>query len=225
MRILIIEDEESIASFIRDGLREEGFTVNVMHNGREGRDAILGQAGRYDLLLLDWMLPELSGIQICKSIRKEDKNIPIILLTAKDTVEDVVFGLESGANDYLKKPFAFEELLARIRVLLRAGSDRQSHFTTGSIELDVEAHTIRKEGREIELTQKEFALMEFLLRNKGKVCRRQRIIEKVWDVHFEKDMSVIDVFINSLRKKLDDAGSPSVIQTVRGLGYRINEDP
>lgn len=224
MRILIVEDEPSIASFIRDGLREEGFVVDAVNNGKAGFEAAVSQTDRYDLLLLDWMLPGMSGIDICRSIRKEDRTTPIILLTAKDTVDDVVFGLETGANDYLKKPFAFEELLARIRVLLRNKSGEQSRFATGNLILDAEAHKVKKDGREIDLTQKEFTLLEYLLRNKGKVCRRSRIIEKVWDVHFEKDTSVIDVFINSLRKKLDNAGEVSIIQTVRGVGYRINED-
>jgi DNA-binding response OmpR family regulator len=135
-----------------------------------------------------------------------------------------VFGLEAGANDYLKKPFAFEELLARIRVLLRNKTGAQNIFEAGDIRLDLEAHQVTKNGRPIDLTQKEFALLEYLLRNKGKVCRRTRIIEKIWDIHFDKDTSVIDVFINGLRKKLDRPGTGSFVQTIRGVGYRVNDD-
>jgi len=149
--------------------------------------------------------------------------VPIIFLTAKDTVDDTVFALESGANDYLKKPFAFEELLARIRVLLRNKDGEQNIFEKEDINLNTEVHQVTKAGLPVELTQKEFALLEYLLRNKGKVCRRTRIIEKIWDIHFDKDTSVIDVFINSLRKKLDTPGKESFVQTIRGVGYRVNE--
>ncbi len=223
MRILIAEDESAIAGFIKEGLEEEGFAVDVAGNGRQALEMALDYIDEYDLYLLDWMLPGISGIEICRSIRKENKTVPIIFLTAKDTVDDTVFALESGANDYLKKPFAFEELLARIRVLLRNQEGAQNIFEKDEISLDTEAHQVTKEGLSIELTQKEFALLEYLLRNKGKVCRRTRIIEKIWDVHFDKDTSVIDVFINSLRKKLDSPGKESFIQTIRGVGYRVND--
>jgi DNA-binding response OmpR family regulator len=177
----------------------------------------------YDIILLDWMLPGLSGIEICRNIRKVNTLVPIIFLTAKDTVDDTVFGLETGANDYIKKPFAFEELLARIKVLLRNKAGEQSVFTSGNIVLNTQVHQVTKNNQIIELTQKEFALLEYLLRNKGNICRRTRIIEKIWDIHFDKDTSVIDVFINALRKKLDTAGEESFIQTIRGVGYRVNE--
>lgn len=223
MRILLAEDEISIAGFIKDGLEEESFSVDVAYNGREGLDMALDNINEYDLILLDWMLPGISGIEICRSVRKKNKTIPIIFLTAKDTVDDVVFGLEAGANDYLKKPFAFEELLARIRVLLRNDEGEQNCFTVNNVKLNSEVHEVTKKGEVIELTQKEFALLEYFLRNKGKVCRRTRIIEKIWDIHFDKDTSVIDVYINALRKKLDEAGENSFIQTIRGVGYRVND--
>ena len=154
---------------------------------------------------------------------EDNLDVPIIFLTAKDTVDDVVFGLETGANDYIRKPFRFEELLARIRVHLRKSKGESSVFRHGPIELDAGLHRVTKDGRSIDLTQKEFALLEFLLRNKEKVCRRTRIVEKVWDMHFDYDTSVIDVYINFLRKKLDVPGQPSFIQTVRGVGYRISD--
>jgi len=224
MRILLAEDESAIAGFIKEGLEEEGFAVDVAVNGRQALEMAIDNIDEYDIFLLDWMLPGLSGIDICRSIRKENKTVPVIFLTAKDTVDDTVFALEAGANDYLKKPFAFEELLARIRVLLRNKEGEQIIFEAGDIVLNTEVHMVTKNGQPVELTQKEFALLEYLLRSKGKVCRRTRIIEKIWDIHFDKDTSVIDVFINSLRKKLDAPGKESFIQTIRGLGYRVNND-
>ncbi len=225
MRILIVEDETSIANFIRDGLTEEGFAVDVADNGKKGLQLALDNLAEYDVILLDWMLPGLNGIEICRSIRRENEIIPIIFLTAKDTVDDAVFGLEAGANDYIRKPFSFEELLARIRVLMRSHQQVNGEFEAGDISMDVEKHVVSKEGKPIDLTQKEFALLEYLLRNKGKVCRRTRIIEKIWDIHFEHDSSVIDVYINALRRKLDTPGTPSLITTVRGVGYKIEEAP
>ena len=224
MRILIVEDETSIANFIRDGLTEEGFSVDVADNGKKGLQLALDNLEGYDVVLLDWMLPGLNGIEICRQIRLENKVIPIIFLTAKDTVDDAVFGLEAGANDYIRKPFSFEELLARIRVLMRTRENVGVVFRAGSIELDIEKHTVTSHGTIVDLTQKEFSLLEYLLRNKGKVCRRTRIIEKVWDIHFDRNFSVIDVYINALRKKLDDAGQPSIITTIRGVGYKIESD-
>lgn len=223
MRILIVEDEIAIANFISDGLKEEGFAVDSADNGRIGLQLALDNLSEYDVILLDWMLPGMSGIDICRAIRKADQHIPIIFLTAKDTVDDAVFGLESGANDYIRKPFSFEELLARIRVLMRTKHQEMTVFTAKDIELNVDKHTVNRKGQPVELTQKEFALLEFLLRNKGKVARRTRIIEKVWDIHYDHDNSVIDVYINALRKKLDIPGQPSLITTVRGVGYKIEE--
>jgi len=224
MRILIVEDEPSISNFIRDGLEEEGFAVDVADNGKKGLQMALDNLEEYDVILLDWMLPGMSGIEICRTVRLENKVVPIIFLTAKDTVDDVVFGLETGANDYIRKPFSFEELLARIRVLMRKNETHTTVFSAGDIVLNIEKHTVTKKGNQIELTQKEFSLLEYFLRNKGKVCRRTRIIEKVWDIHFDCDNSVIDVYINSLRKKLDETGKPSLITTVRGVGYKIDTD-
>ena len=224
MRILIVEDETSIANFLRDGLEEEGFAVDVADNGKKGLQLALDNIEEYDVILLDWMLPGLNGIEICRNIRLENKTVPIIFLTAKDTVDDAVFGLETGANDYIRKPFSFEELLARIRVLMRKNITELVVFSAAGIELNIEKHTVTKKGKAVELTQKEFSLLEYFLRNTGKVCRRTRIIEKVWDIHFDYDNSVIDVYINALRKKLDEPGQPSFITTVRGVGYKIESD-
>ena len=222
MRILVVEDETGIANFIKDGLEEEAFAVDTTSDGNSGLRMAL--TNDYDLILLDWMIPGISGIEVCRQIRKSEILIPIIFLTAKDTVQDTVFGLEAGANDYIKKPFEFEELLARIRVQLRTKEGEQSVLTFNDIKLDLNTHQVFKDSREILLTQKEFALLEFLIRNKNKVCTRTRIIEHVWDIHFDADTSVIDVYVNFLRKKFDSKDSKSFIQTIRGVGYIIKEE-
>ena len=221
MRILVIEDETGIANFLKQGLEEEAYAVDVGTDGIEGLRMAL--SNNYDLILLDWMLPGMSGIDVCRNFRKEDGLTPIIFLTAKDTVQETVFGLKSGANDYIKKPFHFEELLERIKVQLRPRSGEHEKFRLGPITLDTGKHQVFKSGEEIQLTQKEFALLEYLIRNKGKVCRRTRIIESVWDIHFEYNTGVIDVYINALRKKLKLSKDEGYIQTVRGVGYIVKE--
>lgn len=217
MKILIVEDEPGIANFLKQGLEEEAYTVDVALDGKTGLD--YARSGVHDLLLLDWMLPGLSGIELCRQFRKDFKNTPIIFLTAKDTVEETIFGLQAGGNDYIKKPFHFEELLERIRVQLRPASGDQTVFTLGPITLDTARHQVKKGEQEIHLTQKEFALLEYLMRNKGTVCRRSRIIERVWDIHFDYNTGIIDVYINALRKKLELSEAEPYIQTVRGVGY------
>lgn len=221
MRILIVEDESGISNFLRQGLEEEAFAVDVADNGREGLDLAL--SGSYDLLLLDWMLPGMSGIELTRQFRRDFPQTPIIFLTAKDTLDETVFGLQSGANDYIKKPFHFEELLMRIRVQLRGKEGTEERLSLGPISLFPERHAVQKGEEEILLTQKEFALLEYLIRNKNKVCRRTRIIESVWDIHFDYNTGVIDVFINSLRKKLNLQKDEDYIQTIRGVGYMAKE--
>lgn len=222
MRVLVIEDEPGIANFLQTGLSEEGFAVDISYDGKNGLELAL--TNEYDLILLDWMIPNLSGIEVCRRIRKTKTALPIILLTAKDTTQDTVFGLDAGANDYIKKPFAFEELLARIRVQLRSQETMSTELKVRDISLRLDTHQVFKQSQEIQLTQKEFSLLEFLLRNKGKVCTRTRIIEHVWDIHFESDTSVIDVYINALRKKLITGQNENFIQTIRGVGYIIREE-
>lgn len=221
MRILIVEDESGIFNFLKQGLEEESYAVDIAEEGRKGLELAL--SGKYDLLLLDWMIPGLSGIGICRQFRKQFKETPIIFLTAKDTLDETVFGLQAGANDYIKKPFHFEELLERIKVQLRPKSGEHSIFKIGDITLNTVTHQVLKGDEEISLTQKEFALLEYLLRNKGMVCRRTRIIESVWDIHFDYNTGVIDVFINALRKKLKLGKDENYIQTVRGVGYIARE--
>jgi len=221
MRILIVEDEPGISNFLKQGLEEENFAVDISDNGREGLNLAL--SGEYDLLLLDWMVPGISGIELTRQFRKEFSSTPIIFLTAKDTVDETVFGLQAGANDYIKKPFHFQELLERIRVQLRKVNQEPEVLTLGPFRLEPLSFKLFKEEEEIALTQKEFALLEFLIRNKNTVCRRTRIIESVWDIHFEYNTVVIDVFINSLRKKLGITKDQDYIQTIRGVGYMAKE--
>jgi DNA-binding response OmpR family regulator len=222
MRALVIEDETGIANFISDGLKEEGFAVDIADNGIRGLEMSL--SNEYDIILLDWMIPGINGIEVCRQMRKENLTVPIIFLTAKDTVQDTIFGLEAGANDYIKKPFAFMELLARIRVQLRTKEGEHSVLKLGDIELNLDTRQVSRNQVDIQLTQKEFSLLEFLIRNKNKVCTRTRIIEHVWDIHFDSDTSVIDVYINFLRKKLDAAGAGNFIHTLRGVGYIAREE-
>ncbi len=216
MRILVVEDEPGIANFLRDGLVEEGYAVDVAAEGLSGLKLAL--TGDYDLLLLDWMLPGMSGVELCRQYRKNGRNTPVVLLTARDTTQDVVFGLDSGVNDYIRKPFDFDELLARIRVQLRPKESDASELTLGDIRIVLDAHQVYRGDKRVDLTPKEFNLLEFLVRNKGKVCTRTRIIEHVWDIHFDTETSVIDVYINYLRRKLNANGLPDLIQTVRGVG-------
>lgn len=217
MRILVVEDEPGISSFLKQGLEEESYFVDIAENGVKGLELAL--TGNYDLLLLDWMLPLKSGVQVCRDFREQFSDTPVIFLTAKDTVEETIAGLQSGANDYIKKPFHFEELLERIRVQLRTKGVSEEKYTLGPITLFTDRHQVFKEEDEIQLTQKEFALLEYLMKNKNQVCRRTQIIEDVWDIHFDYNTGVIDVFINSLRKKLRFNTNEDYIQTIRGVGY------
>ncbi len=221
MRILVIEDEKGIANFLHDGLTEEYFAVDIAYDGKSGLQMAL--SNDYDLLLVDWMLPGLSGIEIVREIRKVNPVIPVIFLTARDTIDDTVFGLESGANDYIKKPFQFAELLVRIKVQLRSKNLENGYLVLGPIKLFPDTHQVFKDDLEVTLTQKEFSLLEYLIRNKGKVCTRTRIIEHVWDIHFNADTSVIDVYINFIRKKLS-LEPKEFIYTLRGVGYIAKDE-
>ena len=221
MQILVIEDEPGISRFLKQGLEEESFVVDVAETGPAGLAQALAQP--YSLLLVDWMLPGLTGLEVCRQLRARQNLTPLIFLTAKDTVQDTIAGLQAGGNDYIKKPFHFEELLERIRVQLRPAGGPPERFSVGPIVLDVGTHQVHKDGEEIALTQKEFALLEYLLRNKGKVCRRQSIIQNVWDIHFEYNTGVIDVYMNALRKKLKISKDDEYLQTIRGIGYVVRD--
>ncbi|MCK9425627.1 MAG: response regulator transcription factor [Ignavibacteriaceae bacterium] len=221
MKILIIEDEIGIANFLRDGLEDENYSVDIALDGLRGLELATNRI--YDLVLVDWMLPGISGIDITKQIRKSNKKIPIIFLTAKDTLLDTVSGLDTGANDYIKKPFQFEELLARIKVQLRKEEEELTTLSIEDLTLDTTTHQVFRGGTEINLTKKEFSLLYFLLKNKGKVCTRNDIIKEVWEINFETDSSSLDVYINFLRKKLETGHNENMIQTIRGIGYIIRE--
>lgn len=219
MKILIIEDEKGIVNFLKQGLEEEGYSVTSACNGADGLELAINNT--FDLILLDWMLPKLSGIEVCKAIRKNSKIIPILFLTAKDTVQETIEGLKSGANDYIKKPFSFEELLERIKIHFRE-TDENEILTLSDIKIDLSKHQVFKDKKEVYFTQREFELLIYLIKNKGKVCTRNQIIEDVWNIHFEYDTGVIDVFMNAIRKKLNLSKEDDCIKTIRGVGYIAN---
>lgn len=220
MHILIVEDEKGIVDFLQQGLEEEGYTVSTAFNGKDGLEK--AQSLKVDLILLDWMLPNMTGIEVCKAIRGQNIIIPIIFLTAKDTVQETIEGLKAGANDYIKKPFSFEELLERIKIHFRS-KDESVILTLGTIKLDKSKFQVFVDNKEVALTQREFELIEYLIKNKGKVCTRNKIIEDVWNIHFEYDTGVIDVFMNAIRKKLNLTKEQELIKTIRGVGYIAND--
>jgi len=220
MNILIIEDEPGICHFLKEGLEEEGYHITVASNGTEGLDQF--NQAKPDLVLLDWMIPELDGITVCKEIRKSDKDTPVLFLTARDTVNETIEGLRAGANDYIKKPFSFEELLERIKIHFR-NKQEDELLTLSDLSLNKTTYQVFNKETEVTLTQREFALLEFLIRNKGRICTRDEIIDKVWNISFEYDTGVIDVYMNSLRKKLQMDKESGPIKTVRGVGYIAND--
>jgi DNA-binding response OmpR family regulator len=219
MHILIIEDEKGIVDFLKQGLEEEGFDVSFATNGKEGLDLAISLP--VDLILLDWMLPKMTGIQVCQAIRLQ-KDIPIIFLTAKDTVQETIEGLKAGANDYIKKPFSFDELLERIKIHFRNNGSHKI-LSLGNISLDKNKFQVFVNETEVVLTHREFELLEYLIKNKGTVCTRNKIIEDVWNIHFEYDTGVIDVFMNAIRKKLNLTKDEELIKTIRGVGYIAND--
>lgn len=220
MKILVVEDEIGIANFLKQGLEEEGYGVLVANDGKTGLELALSQ--KVNLILLDWVLPAMTGIEVCKSIRKTDTTTPIIFLTAKDTVQETIEGLKAGANDYIKKPFSFDELLERIKIHFR-NLTADDVLVLGYIQIIQSKYQVLVDNQEVALTQREFELLAYLVKNKGKVCTRTQIIEDVWDIHFEYDTGVIDVFMNSIRKKLNLKIDKDYIKTIRGVGYIAND--
>ncbi len=218
MRILIIEDEAKTAAFLRQGLSETGFTVEVASEGDEGLQLALGTEN--DLLILDVMLPGRDGWSILEALRAGGKHTPVLMLTARDAIEDKVKGLELGADDYLVKPFAFSELLARVRTILRRGPVRQDTIlTVADLQLDLPRRRASRAGTVLDLTAKEFALLELLVRRRGEPLSKTLIAEQVWDIHFHSDPNVVEVAIRRLRSKVDDPFASKLIHTVRGVGY------
>jgi two-component system copper resistance phosphate regulon response regulator CusR len=222
MRILVVEDEPKIAAFLRKGLTENGFTVDLAGQGEDGLH--LARTCAYDLVILDVMLPQLDGWAVLKALRQDGRQTPVVYLTARDSVPDRVKGLELGADDYLVKPFAFSELLARVRSVLRRGPVRQAEtIRVADLEVDAIRHRATRGGQRLDLTPKEFALLSLLARRAGEVLSRTLIAEQVWDMNFDSDTNVLDVHIRHLRAKVDDPFEHKLIHTVRGIGYVLEE--
>jgi heavy metal response regulator len=223
MKILVVEDEERIAHFIQKGLQEEGHAVDLSYDGEDG--SFLAEINDYDLIILDLMLPKKNGIVVCREIRGRGVATPVLMLTARDSVEDKVRGLDAGADDYLAKPFAFEELLARVRALLRRRSESKSPvLKMADLELDPMSRRVNRSGKPVRLTTKEYALLEYLMRNPNKVLSRTLIGEHVWDMNFDPESNVIDVYVSHLRSKVDKGFDPPLIHTLRGQGYIISDE-
>ncbi|MCJ7580022.1 MAG: response regulator transcription factor [Candidatus Aminicenantes bacterium] len=223
MRILVVEDDKKVAGFLEKGLREEQYAVDVCSDGKEA--VYEAEVHSYDVIILDIMLPGKDGFTICRELRENDVLTPILMLTAKDSLEDKISGLSKGADDYLTKPFSFEELLARIRALFRRNQDyKTGSLKAADLELDPLRHTIQRAGKPITLSGKEYALLEYLLRNKGIVLSQSKIIEHVWDRNYEGTSNLINVYINHLRKKIDKDAEVKLIKTIRGQGYKIDEN-
>src|SRR5215471_10521549 len=223
MRILLVEDEEKVSRFIIRGLTAEGLAVDAAADGTAGLE--LATTYDYDLIILDLMLPGVSGTEVLRRIRARNHRVPILMLTARDAVADQVEHLEAGADDYLTKPFAFAELMARVKALLRRGSvERPSVLRVGDLEVDRLGQQVRRAGQRIELTPKEFALLEYLAANAGRVLSRTMIIEHVWDQSFDGATNIVDVYVRHLRAKVDEGHNTKMIRTVRGVGYKISEE-
>jgi len=221
VRLLVVEDDRKVASFIQSGLEQEGWAVDVLHDGASAGE----QAGafEYDAVVLDLMLPSRSGFEVLRDIRSRKAELPVLILTAKDRVEERVAGLDGGADDYMTKPFALAELSARLRALLRRGAPRESTLRLADLEVDTIRRVVRRAGRRIDLRPKEYALLEYLLRNSGRPVTRSLIVEHVWDLHFDSVSNVVEVHVNSLRNKIDRGFSPELIHTIRGVGYMLSD--
>ncbi len=223
MRVLVVEDHERMADLIRRGLEEEGYAVDLATTGEDG--PWMAAENGYDAILLDVMLPGFDGFEVCRALRSAGCWAPVLMLTARDSVGDRVHGLDAGADDYLTKPFSVEELRARLRALLRRGAAaRPAVLRVGDLTLDPATHTVERAGVRVELTAKEFALLECFMRNAGEVLSRSRLIEHVWDFAFEGDSNVVDVYVRYLREKIDRPFGVETIETVRGVGYRLRAE-
>lgn len=222
MKILVVEDEKKVASFLKKGLEQEYYAVDVAYDGKEGLNLSLSE--EYDLIILDIMLPLLDGITLLREIRSAKIEVPVLMLTAKDSTEDKVEGLDSGADDYLPKPFALEELLARVRALIRRKEKEKSLIlSVGDLTLDTQTHKVKRGENEINLTPKEYSILEYLLRNKNHVVSRMKLTEHVYEYQFDPDTNVIDVYINKLRNKIDKDSDHRILHTIRGVGYMVKE--
>lgn len=221
MRILVVEDQKKTAQFIRKGLVEQGYAVDIVDNGQEAENH--AELHSYDLIILDIMLPGQNGMEVCRNLRQLKVQAPILMLTALTGTEDKVRGLDSGADDYLGKPFEFNELLARVRALFRRHHGAKPRLKVGDLELDTQSRKATRAGKEITLTAKEYALLEYLMQHAGKVVTRTELSEHVWDIHFDNESNVIDVYVNFLRKKIDRGFEKPLLHTVVGAGYVLKE--
>ena len=221
MRILVVEDDRKVASFIHEGLAREGYAVDVLHDGAQAGEQ--AQVYDYDAVVLDLMLPGRSGFQVLRDIRARKAALPVLILTAKDSVEDRVTGLDAGADDYMVKPFALAELAARLRAVLRRGSAREVVLRVGDLEIDTVRRIVRRAGKTVDLKPKEYALLEFLVRNSDRPVTKSLIIEHVWNIHFDSVSNVVEVHVNALRNKIDRTGGRPLIHTVRGVGYMLSD--
>ncbi len=221
MRILLVEDEMKVARFIRRGLETEGYAVDVASDGSTGEQKALN--GQYDLLILDVLLPKKNGFEILSTIRQDGFKSPVLMLTARSATEDIIRGLDKGADDYLTKPFSFDELLARVRSLLRRGQQSKTVLRFSDIELDSVARRATRRGKRIDLTTREYALLEFLMRNSGRVITRNQLAKEVWGLDFDPGTNIVDVYINHLRKKIDVGFEKKLIRTERGKGYLFSD--
>ena len=220
MRLLVVEDEKKVASFLKKGLEEESYAVDVAYDGEEALYMV--EVNEYDLVLLDIMLPKLDGMSVLRRIRKNNNSVPVLMLTAKDSVENIVEGLDTGCDDYLTKPFAFGELLARVRALLRRERETKSPLLeVADLRLSPLTREVTRAGNKIDLTAKEYALLEYFMRNPNRVLTRTMMSEHVWDYHFDTDTNVVDVYVNFLRKKIDRDFAIKLIHTIRGVGYML----
>jgi heavy metal response regulator len=223
MRLLVVEDEKKVANFIRKGLAEDGYAVDLAHDGEEGLGMALDHV--HDLIILDISLPKMDGIAVLKKMREGKVKTPVLLLTVRATIEDKVLGLDSGADDYLTKPFAFQELVARVRALLRRRADAEpTLLQVADLTLDPARHVVMRRGQKIDLTSKEYALLHYFLENPGRVLSRAMIADHVWNYDFDTGTNVIDVYVNYLRKKVDSGRKPKLIHTIRGAGYVLREE-
>lgn len=223
MRILVIEDEKKVASFIKRGLEEEHYAVDTAYDGETGLSMV--ETNEYDLVVLDLMIPKINGMEVLRRIRANKNNVPILVLTAKDSTEDIVMGLDAGCDDYLTKPFEFKVFLARVRALLRREKmEKEPILKVSDLTLSPVTHRVMRGGKEIELTSKEYALLEYFMRNPNRVLTRTMISEHVWDYHFDSMTNVIDVYVNYLRKKIDKGFEKKLIHTIRGVGYILSPD-
>jgi len=223
MRILVVEDDKKVTSFLEKGLREEGYAVDVAYDGVDG--GMKARVYDYDMLLVDVMLPGKTGFELVRELRQAGSSVPVLMLTAMDSERDVVMGLDAGADDYLTKPFGFDELLARVRALLRrGGSARGEVLIYRDVEVDRIKHVARRQGKRLTLTPKEFQLLEFFILRPEQVVRRTELLEKVWDLHFDPMSNVVDVHVGNLRRKLGEAGEGDLLHTVRGVGYIFQDE-